>query len=172
MTRTRQDVEVYLAREGLRARVLRMPANTHTAADAARALGTDLAHIAKSLLAHLADGPKSGPAAGRFVLCILRGDTRLDRRKLCRAAGAKRMTLATADEVLAVTGYPVGAVPPFPLATEVPVYIDRNVPAIDVVYCGGGEVDALVEVSTAELVRASRGRIVDLEMEPESLERY
>lgn len=164
MARTRQDVEAYLAREGLRARVLGMPANTHTAADAARALGTDLAHIAKSLLAHLADG--------RFVLCILRGDTRLDRRKLCRAAGAKRMTLATADEVLAVTGYPVGAVPPFPLATEVPVYIDRNVPAIDVVYCGGGEVDALVEVSTAELVRASRGRIVDLGLEPESLERY
>jgi len=149
----------YLAAEGLRARVLGMPACTHTAADAARALGTDLAHIAKSLLAHLADG--------RFVLCVLRGDTRLDRRKLCRAAGAKRMSLATAEEVLAVAGYPVGGVPPFPLATDVPVYIDRRVPEIDVVYCGGGDVDALAEVPTEELLRVTRGRVVDLALEDE-----
>jgi Cys-tRNA(Pro) deacylase len=133
-----------------------MPENTHTAEDAARALRTDLAHIAKSLLAHLSDG--------RFVLCILRGDQRLDRKKLCRAAGAKHMSLAKADDVLRVTGYPVGAVPPFPLKSEVPAYMDPQVLEVDMVYCGGGDVDALVEVPTEELARVTRAEAVDLSL--------
>jgi len=154
MTRTSATVREFIAARGLRARVLAMPENTHTAEEAARALGTDLKHIAKSLLAHLSDG--------RFVLCILRGDQRLDRKKLCRAAGAKHMSLAKADDVLRVTGYPVGAVPPFPLKSEVPAYIDPGVLKVDVVYCGGGDVDALLEVPTEELARITRAEPVDL----------
>jgi Cys-tRNA(Pro) deacylase len=147
-------VREFAAANGLQARVLAMPENTQTAEDAARALGTDLAHIAKSLLAHLSDG--------RFVLCILRGDQRLDRKKLCRAAGAKHMSLAKADDVLRVTGYPVGAVPPFPLKSEVPAYMDPQVLEVDMVYCGGGDVDALLEVPTEELARITRAMPVDL----------
>ena len=154
MTRTSATVREFIAAHGLRARVLAMPENTHTAEEAARALGTDLKHIAKSLLAHLSDG--------RFVLCILRGDQRLDRKKLCRAAGAKHMSLAKADDVLRVTGYPVGAVPPFPLKSEVPAYIDPQVLEVDVVCCGGGDVDALLEVPTEELSRITEAMPIDL----------
>jgi Cys-tRNA(Pro) deacylase len=154
MTWTSQTVRDFIAARGLRARVLPMPASTHTAEDSARLLGTDLRHIAKSLLAHLADG--------RFVLCIVRGDQRLDRRKLCRLAGAKQMSLAKADEVLAVAGYPVGAVPPFPLKTAVPAYLDRTVLEVEKVYCGGGDVDALLEVPTDELLRVTQAEVADL----------
>ncbi|HET6441806.1 MAG TPA: YbaK/EbsC family protein [Phycisphaerae bacterium] len=154
MTRTSATVREFIAARGLQARVLAMPGNTHTAEEAARALGTDLKHIAKSLLAHLSDG--------RFVLCILRGDQRLDRKKLCRAAGAKRMSLAKADDVLRVTGYPVGAVPPFPLKTDVAAYMDPGVLEVDVVYCGGGDVDALLAVPTEELARITRAMPVGL----------
>jgi len=154
MTCSSATVREFAAANGLRARVLAMPENTHTAEEAARALGTDLKHIAKSLLAHLSDG--------RFVLCILRGDQRLDRKKLCRAVGAKHMSLAKADDVLRVTGYPVGAVPPFPLKTDVPAYIDPKVLEVEVVYCGGGDVDALLEVPTEELARITRAMPVDL----------
>jgi Cys-tRNA(Pro) deacylase len=156
MAWTSATVREFAAANGLQARVLAMPENTHTAEDAARALRTDLAHIAKSLLAHLSDG--------RFVLCILRGDQRLDRKKLCRAAGAKHMSLAKADDVLRVTGYPVGAVPPFPLKSEVPAYMDPQVLEVDMVYCGGGDVDALVEVPTEELARVTRAEAVDLSL--------
>jgi Cys-tRNA(Pro) deacylase len=154
MTRTSATVREFIAARGLGARVLAMPENTHTAEEAARALGTDLKHIAKSLLAHLSDG--------RFVLCILRGDQRLDRKKLYLAAGAKHMSLAKADDVLRITGYPIGAVPPFPLKSEVPAYIDPGVLEVDVVYCGGGDVDALLEVPTGELARITRAMPVDL----------
>ena len=157
MTRTSATVREFIAARGLGARVLAMPENTHTAEEAARALGTDLKHIAKSLLAHLSDG--------RFVLCILRGDQRLDRKKLCRASGAKHMSLAKADDVLRVTGYPVGAVPPFPLKSEVPAYIDPGVLEVEVVYCGGGDVDTLLEVPTEELARVTRAETVDLALE-------
>ncbi|MGB2754144.1 MAG: YbaK/EbsC family protein [Phycisphaerae bacterium] len=157
MTCSSATVREFAAANSLRARVLAMPENTHTAEEAARALGTDLKHIAKSLLAHLSDG--------RFVLCILRGDQRLDRKKLCRAAGAKHLSLAKADDVLRVTGYPIGAVPPFPLKTDVPAYIDPGVLEVDVVYCGGGDVDALLEVPTEELARVTGAEAVDLALE-------
>lgn len=157
MTWTSQRVREFIARRGLRARVLPMPEDTHTAEDAARALETDLAHIAKSLLARLSDG--------RFVMCILRGDQRLDRKKLCRAAGTKRMSLAKADEVLAVTGYPIGAVPPFPVKSDLPTYIDPRVLEMDVVYCGGGDTDALLEVPTDELARVTGAEAVALALE-------
>jgi len=153
MTWTSETVREFIARRGLRARVLPMPEDTHTAEDAARALETDLAHI----LARLSDGC--------FVMCILRGDQRLDRKKLCRAAGAKRMSLAKADEVLAVTGYPVGAVPPFPVKSDLPTYIDPRVLEVDVVYCGGGDVDALLEVPTEELARVTGAETVALALE-------
>jgi len=154
MAWTSRNVRDFVAARSLSARLLPMPQNTHTAEDSARALGTDTAHIAKSLLARLSDG--------RFVLCIVRGDKRLDRRKLCRAAGAKRMSLATADEVLEITGYPVGGVPPFPLKTALPAYIDPNVLDAGVVYCGGGDVDALLEVSAEELRLVTGGVPADL----------
>jgi Cys-tRNA(Pro) deacylase len=154
---TSQTVEEFIAARGLRIRVLRLHASTHTVEDAARELGTDVRRIAKTLLAHLADG--------RFVVAILRGDTRLDRRKLCRAAQAKAMTLAKADEVLEVTGYPVGGVPPFPLKTDIAVFIDRRVMEVDTVFGGGGEVDALVEAPTEELLAVTRGTVADLAIE-------
>ena len=154
MTWTSRNVEQFIAERGLKGRVRPMPENTHTAEDSARALGTDTSHIAKSLLARL--------SPGRFVLCIVRGDKRLDRKKLCRAAGAKRMSLATADEVLAVTGYPVGAVPPFPIRTAVPTYLDPAVLEVETVYCGGGAVDALLEVPTEELRAVTGAQVVDL----------
>lgn len=37
---------------------------------------------------------------------------------------------------------------------------------MDVVYCGGGDVAALMEIPTAELARMTRGRAVDLALEP------
>ena len=156
MTLTSRTVADFVAARGLKARVVRLPATTHTAEDSARALGTDLAHIAKSLLAHLADG--------RFVLCIVRGDKRLDRRKLCRAAGTKAITLAKAEEVLDVSGYPVGAVPPIALKTALAVFIDPAVLEMDVVYCGGGDVDALLEIPTEELLRVTQAQMVDLSL--------
>ena len=72
------------------------------------------------------------------------------------------MLFRSADDVLRVTGYPVGAVPPFPLKTDVPAYIDPKVLEVDVVYCGGGDVDALLEVPTEELARVTRAMPVDL----------
>jgi prolyl-tRNA editing enzyme YbaK/EbsC (Cys-tRNA(Pro) deacylase) len=75
------------------------------------------------------------------------------------------MSLARADDVLRVTGYPVGAVPPFPLKSEVPAYMDPKVLDMDVVYCGGGDVDALLEVPTEELARVTGAEAVDLTLE-------
>ncbi len=69
--------------------------------------------------------------------------------------GRKRVKLAGAQEVLAVSGYPVGAVPPVGWSTPVQAFIDPGVLHNALVYAGGGDLHALVEISPQDIVRLS-----------------
>ena len=67
-----------------------------------------------------------------------------------------------ADETLALTGHPVGGVCPFGLKTPLPVYLDVNLKAFDIVYPAGGSLNTSVEVSTERLFDLVAERWVDL----------
>jgi hypothetical protein len=80
---------------------------------------------------------------------------------LARAFGVSRraIRLADADETLAITGYVVGAMPPFGHRHPLPTLIDRDgVRPGRVVYGGGGSREALLEITTDELVAVTRAR--------------
>ncbi len=75
-------------------------------------------------------------SAGRPLLLVLLACRRADERRLAELTGAPRraLRLATPAEVQAVTGFPVGAVPPFGHAAPLPTLLDlevrpRGVPA-------------------------------------------
>jgi prolyl-tRNA editing enzyme YbaK/EbsC (Cys-tRNA(Pro) deacylase) len=64
--------------------------------------------------------------------------------------------------VLAVTGYPVGAVPPFGYPVPLRTLIDRRVLAQPEVYAGGGALDTLLRIAPDEIARATRAEVVDV----------
>ena len=101
-----ERVAVYLREAGVEARLEELESGTATAADAARAAGCPLAQIVKSIVV-LCDG--------RAVLAMVPGDRRADLDKIARAAGAAEARIASAAEVREATGFPPGAVAPFPL---------------------------------------------------------
>lgn len=132
--------------------VRRFPEGTRTAQDAASAVGCEVGQIVKSLVF---------VAAGRPVVALVSGANRLDERRLGEAAG-EPVTKADAATARAATGYAIGGVPPFGHATEVPVYMDRDLLGYDVVWAAAGRPDSVFEIQPERLRELSKATVVDL----------
>lgn len=149
----------YIQRHGIAATLIQPAQITPTVALAALALGCQPEQIIKSVLFLLRDGQRADP-----VLVIANGATQIDSRKLADlfGVGRKRIRLAPADVVLALTGYPAGGVPPFGFPSPLPTYIDRRVLEQTVIYGGGGDDRTMMRLTPAELSRVTGGQIVDV----------
>ena len=112
-----------------------------TVAKAAESLGVTPGEIAKSLLLQVHDD---------FVMVLMAGDKRLDNRKFKEIFKGKPKMPAV-EQVLAMTGHPVGGVCPFGLSQEIPVYLDQSLKEYSVVYPAAGAPDAAVKLTVAEL---------------------
>ena len=120
--------------------------------DAAKALGVDPGQIVKTLVFVCDDRP---------VVALVPGDRRADAVKVAAAVGAPSARVATRDEVLAATGFPPGAVAPFPLPGVETVLLERTLLAQDNVWVGAGSERHLARLSAPELLRLSRARQMD-----------
>jgi prolyl-tRNA editing enzyme YbaK/EbsC (Cys-tRNA(Pro) deacylase) len=127
--------------------------STRTAAEAAAAIGVELGQIVKSLIFTVDD---------EAVLALVGGDRQLDERKLAAAAGGKVSRRPDATVVRAVTGFPVGGVPPFGFATEVPVFVDLGLLVYDEVWAAAGTPHCNFPVHPRLLLEATGATPVDL----------
>ena len=141
------------AKAGLAIQVQRFPEGTRTAADAARAVGCDVAQIVKSLV-FMADGDP--------VLALLSGADRLDPARLAEAMGATAVRRADGDEVRAATGFAIGGVPPIGNSGSLTVLIDQRLLAHDVVWAAAGLPDAVFSVSPIALQAATGATVASL----------
>lgn len=133
-------------------RVKAFPEGTRTAVDAARAVGCELGQIVKSLVFL---------AAGKPVVALVSGSNRLDERRLAAVAGDP-VAKADAETARAATGYAIGGVPPFGHATEVPVFMDRDLLAYPAVWAAAGRPDSVFEIEPARLRELSNAVVIDL----------
>jgi prolyl-tRNA editing enzyme YbaK/EbsC (Cys-tRNA(Pro) deacylase) len=128
--------------------VRRFPDGTRTAEDAARAIGCDVAQIVKSLVFTLDGSP---------VVLLVSGANRVDPGRF-----DGRLAKADADLARAATGYSIGGVPPFGHASDVRVYMDRDLERFDVVWAAAGRPDSVFPIAPAELQRLSKAEVVDV----------
>lgn len=152
------DLSRFLREKGITAEIIHLEEETHTVAAAAAALGVQPEQIIKSVL-FLADG--------RPILIIANGRTRIDRKQLADYLGVsrRRMKIASADQVLSMTGYQAGALPPFGHQQPIRTLVEEGVAKQDVVYGGGGDTNALMRLTTAELLRIAGADVVSLHEE-------
>ena len=148
--------ESWLANSGIGVSVKQFPAGTRTAVDAANAVGCDVGQIVKSLVF---------VAAGRPVVALVSGANRLDEGMLAAAAG-EPVTKAGAEVVRSATGYSIGGVPPFGHATEVPVFMDRDLLGHRVVWAAAGRPDSVFEIDPERLRELSKAVVTDLKVSP------
>lgn len=155
----RERLAQYIEQHSIAATLVQPDHATPTVALAALALRCQPDQIVKSVLFLIKDGQPADQ-----VLVIANGVSPIDFRKLADLlkVGRKRIRLAPAATVLAVTGYPAGGVPPFGFAHPLPTYIDRHVFDQDVVYGGGGDDRTMLRITPAELLRITDGQMVDV----------
>jgi prolyl-tRNA editing enzyme YbaK/EbsC (Cys-tRNA(Pro) deacylase) len=150
MALTSRELTEFLADNQIEAEIIFLQEETRTVAEAAAVLGVNADQIIKSLL-FLADGEP--------VLVINNGVARVAWKRLADYLGVSRRRLKTADSqtVLDITGYPVGAVPPFGHKTTLRTVVATAVYEQQIIYGGGGEVHALMQLRTDELRRVVGG---------------
>ena len=144
--------ETWLADSGIPVTIKQFPAGTRTAVDAAKAVGCEVGQIVKSLVFI---------AAGRPVVALVSGENRLDEGRLATVAGAP-VAKADAETARGATGYAIGGVPPFGHATEVPVFMDRDLLGHRVVWAAAGRPDSVFEISPQRLRELSQAQVADL----------
>jgi len=144
--------EVWLASTDFGVTVREFPAGTRTAIDAARAVGCDVGQIVKSLVF---------VAGGKPVVALVSGANRLDEKRLAAVAG-EPVAKADAEVARDATGYSIGGVPPFGHATEVPVFMDRDLLSYPAVWAAAGRPDSVFEIEPDRLRELSNAVVIDI----------
>lgn len=144
---TVKSVRAFFAAHAPDVEILETEASSATVEMAAAAHGVQPAQIAKTLSLRVRE---------RTVLVVTSGTARLNNRKIKDVLSGKPRMLG-ADEVVALTGHPVGGVCPFGLATPLAVYCDLSLRAFDEVVPAAGSANSALRIAPlrmAELVKA------------------
>ncbi|MGD8584486.1 MAG: YbaK/EbsC family protein [Chloroflexota bacterium] len=149
------DLQKFIDESGVEAKIVHLDNDTPTVEEAARALGCRPEQIGKSIL-FLADGQP--------YLVVANGVTRVGYKALADHLGTsrRRLKLAKPEMVLDITGYPVGTVPPFGHKEALPTIVESSVLNQEIIYAGGGAINALMRLTTEELLRVSQAEAVSL----------
>ncbi len=131
------------------------PAGTRTAADAAAAVGCDVAQIAKSIVFR---------AGGRAAVIVTSGANRVDSARASEALGVK-LTRADADWVRETTGFAVGGVSPIGHLSPPLLLVDEDLVALDPIWAAAGSPSHVFRTTTAELLRMTGARVAAVRVE-------
>jgi Cys-tRNA(Pro) deacylase len=123
---------------------------THTAEQAAASARCALGQIVKTLVILVRDRP---------MLVLVPGDRRLDDRLVAArfAVGRKQVRLASAGEVLELTGYAVGGVTPFGTTSQLAVLVDESFQRFETIWLSGGTPNAIFPMPLATVVKLTGG---------------
>ena len=147
-----ETVRAFFAEKAPDLKIIELAASTATVAQAAEAHGVEPARIAKTLSLRIAD---------RVVLLVARGDARLDNQKAKAQFGGKA-SMPGPDEVLALTGHPIGGVCPFGLATPLPVYCDVSLRVFEEVIPAAGSPHSAVRIAPERMAALVEAQWVDV----------
>jgi prolyl-tRNA editing enzyme YbaK/EbsC (Cys-tRNA(Pro) deacylase) len=133
--------------------VLEFDQPTHSAAQAAAAIGCTIAQIAKSLVFV---GPYNRP-----VLAIASGANRVDEEKLAALVGGT-ICRADADFVKQNTGFSIGGVPPVGHKLAPEVVLDADLRIFDEIWAAGGTPNAVFKLTPVQLKQLTGGIYCDV----------
>jgi len=89
-----------------------------------------------------------------YLMALVAGPDQISWRALRSYLGQSRLTMANADEVLRVTGYPIGAVSPFGTARRLRVLVDPSVFVEREISLGSGVRGTTIIMKSDDLKRA------------------
>lgn len=133
--------------------VVMLPQTGRTSAEAAAALGCEVANIAKSIIFRRIEDD-------RPVLVIASGINRVDESKVTAQVGA--IGRADARFVRDATGYAIGGVCPIGHVVAPLVLIDADLMALDTIWAAAGHPHAVFKLDGAALARWTGAPVIDV----------
>ena len=94
---------------------------------------------------------------GEYLMVLMAGPAQISWSALRNYLGLSRLTTASREEVLQVTGYPLGAVAPFGLPGPMRILIDESVLAQEELSLGSGVRGTAVILQSSDLLSALGG---------------
>lgn len=147
-----EAVKQQLQENNVLERYTEMPSSTATVALAAQALGCEEGRIGKTLSFLMKKGA---------ILVVVKGTARIDNRKF-KDTFKEKASFLHAEEVLTLTGHPVGGVCPFAVKEGVQVYLDVSLKDFDPIYPAAGAPNNAVKLSLSELENITKATWVDI----------
>ena len=133
-------------------RVLEFDQSTHSSAEAAAAIGCDIAQIAKSMMFRSEDG--------RPVLVVASGANRVDEKKIATLLG-QRIKRADPDFVLTNTGAAVGGVAPVGHINPPMAFLDQDLQRFATIWAAAGSPNAVFALTPDDLIHLTGARFAD-----------
>jgi prolyl-tRNA editing enzyme YbaK/EbsC (Cys-tRNA(Pro) deacylase) len=149
-------------RKGVTLEVRVFDESTHTAEDAAAAIGCRLAQIVKSLVFVV-----PGVHGLTAVVCLVSGANRVDLARLAAVTGEPDIRRATAREASELTGFVIGGIPPFGHPRPVRVIMDPDLAPFGEVWAAAGIPTAVFGVSPAVLRTLANAHVAPIAAAPD-----
>ena len=95
------------------------------------------------------------------LICLQHGDYEVSTKNLARARGCKNIGPCSPDTANRHTGYMVGGTSPFGTRKTLPVYMQRSIEELPMIYINGGKRGFLVGLAPSDLRRVLQPILVD-----------
>ncbi len=139
-------VSLALAAKNIPHRAFTHPGPIESLEQAAAERGQRPEQIVRSILFRVSQG--------EYVMVLMAGPRQIDWKVLRQYLGTNRISMAKRAEVLAVTGYELGAVAPFGLPRPLRVLLDRSVLVEKEISLGSGRRGTTIILASADLLAA------------------
>ena len=137
--------------ENLKVQILEKTART--AKEAANALNCEEGAIVKSLVFK---------TETEFLVCLISGDKRCSLNKLKKVISKKDVSMASADDVKAQTGFTIGGVSPVGHINDLDIIIDKSLERFQIVYAAAGHPNSIFKIDFLKLKEITKGRVEDI----------
>lgn len=99
----------------------------------------------------------------RSAVCVVPAHTRLDvNKRVKHLLGVPKVSFASAEEMMALTGMEIGGVTPLALPAHLPIYVDSRIAPLDWIILGGGGRAIKIKISPQVFERLGAQFITDL----------
>jgi prolyl-tRNA editing enzyme YbaK/EbsC (Cys-tRNA(Pro) deacylase) len=150
-----KELTGFMLAHAVQGEILHLSVPTPTVEAAAQAVNASPEQIIKSILFMV---------GGQAVLAVAYGKLSIARKAIADlfGVGKKRVKLATPEMVLEISGYEVGAMPPFGHRQPLVTLIDTRVLDMSESYAGGGAENALIRLNPQEILKVTGARVLDM----------
>ncbi len=97
----------------------------------------------------------------QFCACLVLSTVRLDVNKTVKGLLGARASFASPEDTMALTGMMIGGVTPFGLPSNLPLYIDAPIEAIDYIVVGGGSRSQKLKVAPSVITSLPNAELIE-----------